>query len=92
MRWTRPKRRRNWSRPTRSHGRPRHREDAVAHAAAGRQFDGPSVVPQHVQHRAPPLPRAEHAVAGDAGPRAIGRGEQRIDRLTRDIVVDKGFR
>ena len=51
----------------------RHGEHPVAHAAAGR-LDRPAAFAEHVQHRAPPLPRPEHAVTGDAGPRVIGRG------------------
>jgi hypothetical protein len=31
-------------------------------------------------------------VAGDARPCVIGGGKQAVDRLTRDIVVDKHFR
>ena len=44
---------------------------------------------QHVQHRPPAHPRAEHPVARGAGPCAVGRGQQGVDRLAGDVVVDQ---
>ena len=89
-RWMRKKLSEIWSKPMRGNNFPRHREHPVAHAAP-RRFDRPAVIAQKVQHRAPPLSGPEHAVTGDAGPRAVRGDEQGVDRLARDIVVDKHF-
>ena len=64
-------------------GRPtarRARRRAAGGAAARRETRRRAAASEH---RPPAHPRAEHAVARGAGPRPVGRGQQRVDRLAR---------
>ena len=70
---------------------PRHREHRVTQPASLR-CDGDAGTVQLGHHLPPAHPRPEHALTRRGGPGAVGRGQQRVDRLARNIVVDKHFR
>src|ERR1700682_1461538 len=67
---------------------PRHGEHRVAYPAPLR-LDVEALVAQPAQHRPPACPRPEYAVTGDGGPGVVGGGQQRVDRLAFDVVMDQ---
>ena len=73
-----------------SYRRPRHGEHRITRGAPLR-LDVDARGAEIRQHRPPPVARTEQRMPGGRRPCSISRGEQSVDRLARNIVVDKHF-